>query len=431
MKKELTRKRACQYKYLLIIILSVYFLASTFYGTLLAQQKRYLAVVNANLIDGTGRPPINNAVILIENDRFAAVGVKGSVAIPKEATIIDVRGKTVIPGLIDAHIHVTYPPKQDEFLFINEAISAFRAARMLHLMLGIGVTTIRDVSSYHQVGIEAKKAFKEGLFVGARPIVTGMGITSSGGHGTEGLTMGIVEEVDGADGFRRAVRQRLKEGADLIKILPPYSREEVRAAIEETHYHEKFVTVHSGVFKQQYDFVRWAVEEGTDCLEHAYAIPDDLIPQIAAKKIYVVPTISILLRLGEQYKQRGPEWEWKVKKYLECVDIFKKLKAAGVKMAIGTDAVGENMVAYPEIYFEEIENFVKYGYTPLEVITAATKIGAEVCALGEELGTIEKGKIADLVVLAADPLKDIKAIRTAQIIIQNGVVLKSPERPGF
>jgi imidazolonepropionase-like amidohydrolase len=302
---------------------------------------------------------------------------------------------------------------------------------MLHLMLGIGVTTVRDLSSYHQVGIVAKKAFREGLFVGSRPVVSGMGITSSGGHGTEGITTGIAEEVDGQDGFRQAVRRRIKEGADLIKILPPYSREEIKAAIEETHYHEKFVTVHSGIYKQQYDFVRWAVEDGADCLEHAYAIPDDLIPLIAAKKIYVVPTMSILLRLADQYKKRGPDWDWKVKKYLECEGIFKKLKAAGVRMAIGTDAVGENMAAYPELYFEEIECFVKFGSTPLEAITAATRIGAEVCAASERLGTIEKGKVADLVVLSADPLKDIKAIRTAEIIIQNGVVVKSPDRPYF
>lgn len=398
-------------------------------NSLLAQEKKYIALVNARLIDGTRRLPVGEAVILIENDRFAAVGKKGTVSIPGEATVIDLKGKTVVPGLVDAHIHVTYPPKEEEFLSINDSISAFRAARMLHLMLGIGVTTVRDLSSYHQVGIVAKRAFQEGLFAGSRPVVSGMGITSSGGHGTEGLTTGIAEEVDGQDGFRQAVRRRIKEGADLIKILPPYSRKEIKAAIEETHYHEKFVTVHSGIYKQQFEFVRWAVEDGADCLEHAYAIPDDLIPAIAAKKIYVVPTISILLRLADEYKKRGPDWEWKVKKYLECEEIFKKLRAAGVRLAVGTDAVAENMAAYPEIYFEEIENFIKFGSSPLEAIVAATRIGAEVCGALDRLGTIEKGKMADLLVLSGDPLQDIKAIRTAEIIIQNGVVVKSPGRP--
>lgn len=384
------------------------------------KEVKYLVVTGARLIDGTGAPPLDNAVIVIANDRIVDCGKRSEVKIPEGAEIIDVKGKTVIPGLIDAHLHFTYPPKEEEFFFINEAISAFRAAHFLHQMLMIGVTTVRDVSSFGRTGYEARKAFNLGLFEGSRPIVTGPGVTCTGGHGTEGYRLGIVEEADGVEGFRRAVRQRVKEGADLIKILPPYSKEEIFAAIEEAHFHEKFVTVHSGVYKAQYDFVRWAVEAGADCIEHAYALPDDVIPQMAAKKIYCVPTLSILIKLGNQYKEKGPEWEWKIKKYFECREIFRKLRAAGVRMAVGTDAVGENMVFYPHFYFEEVENFVALGATPMEAIVAATKVGAEVCAASDRLGTIEKGKIADLVVLAGDPLKDIKQLRTATMIIQAG-----------
>lgn len=381
---------------------------------------KYLVITGAKLIDGTGAPPLDNAIIVVANDRIVDCGRKGEIKIPEGAEIIDVKGKTVIPGLIDAHLHFTYPPKEEEFFFINEAISAFRAAHFLRQMLLVGVTTVRDVSSFGRTGYEARKAFNLGLFEGSRPIVTGPGITSTGGHGTEGYRLGIVEEVDGPDGFRRAVRQRIKEGTDLIKILPPYSKEEIFAAVEEAHFHEKFITVHSGVYKAQYDFVRWAVEAGADCIEHAYALPDEVISQMAQKKIYCVPTLSILLKLAEQYKQKGPEWEWKIKKYLECREIFRKLRAAGVKMAIGTDAVGENMVFYPHFYFEEVENFVALGASPMEAIVSATKIGAEVCAVADRLGTIEKGKIADLVILAGDPLKDIKQLRTATMIIQAG-----------
>ncbi len=381
---------------------------------------KYLAVVGGRLIDGTGAEPINDAVILIANDRILACGKRGQVEIPKGAEIIEAKGKTIIPGLIDAHLHFTYPTKEEEFFFINQAISAFRAADFLRKMLFIGVTTVRDVSSFGNVGYEARKAFNTGILEGSRPVVTGPGVTSTGGHGTEGYRLGIVEEADGADGFRQAVRKRVKEGADLIKVLPPYSREEIFAAVEEAHFHEKFVTVHSGVYKAQYDFVRWAVEAGADCIEHAYALPDDVIPQMAAKKIYCVPTLSILIKLGNQYKERGPEWDWKVKKYFECRELFKKLRAAGVRMAVGTDAVGENMAAYPHFYFEEVENFVALGATPMEAIVAATKIAAEVCAARDRLGTVEKGKIADLVILAGDPLKDIKQLRTAEMVIQAG-----------
>lgn len=381
---------------------------------------KILAVVGGRLIDGTGANPVDEAVVIIANDRIVACGKRGQVSIPKEAKIIDAKGKTVIPGLIDAHLHFTYPPKEEEFFFINEAISAFRAADLLRKMLFIGVTTVRDVASFQNVGYEARKAFNSGILEGSRPIVTGPGITSTGGHGTEGYRLGIVEEADGADGFRRAVRARIKQGADLIKVLPPYSREEILAAVEEAHFHEKFITVHSGVYKAQYDFVRWAVEAGADCIEHAYALPEDVIPRMAAKKIYCLPTLSILIKLGKQYKEKGPEWDWKVKKYFECRELFSKLRAAGVGMAVGTDAVGENMAAYPHFYFEEVENFVSLGASPMEAIVAATKTAAEVCAAGDRLGTIEEGKIADLVILAGDPLKDIKQLRTAELVIQAG-----------
>jgi len=231
-------------------------------------------------------------------------------------------------------------------------------------------------------------------------------------------------EEDGPDGFRAGVRAQLKAGADIIKVLCPFSREEVVAAVEETHAHERFVTVHPSQFKAQYDFLRWAVEAGADCFEHAYAVPDDVIPRIAEKKMYCVPTLSILFILGEQYVKRGAEWDWKVKKYFESEEIFKKLSKAGVRMAVGIDAISENMVEYPGLFFKEADRFVAFGYSPMETIVAATRIGAEVSAAADVLGTIEKGKLADLLVLEKDPLVDIKNLRTAQLIVQGGKIIK-------
>jgi imidazolonepropionase-like amidohydrolase len=231
-------------------------------------------------------------------------------------------------------------------------------------------------------------------------------------------------EVDGPDGFREGVRAQLKAGADLIKVLCPFSREEIIAAVEEAHAHERFVTVHPSQFKAQYDFLRWAVEAGADCFEHAYAVPDDLIARIAEKKIYVVPTLAILRILANQYKSRGPEWDWKIKKYVESEAIFKKLRAAGVRMAVGTDAINENMVEYPGLYFKETDEWVELGATPMETIVASTKTAAEVSAAADLLGTVEKGKLADLLVLEKDPLLDIKNLRSAQVIIQGGKIIK-------
>ena len=127
---------------------------------------------------------------------------------------------------------------------------------------------------------------------------------------------------------------------------------------------------------------------------------------------------------SNQDKSKGPEWDWKIRKYFESEDIFKKLKKAGVRMAVGTDAVADNLVEYPGLFFKETDEFVELGYTPMETIVAATRIGAEVSDAGERLGTIEKGKLADLLVLGQDPLADIKNLRTAQVIIQSGRIIK-------
>ena len=388
------------------------------------KQPKNLVITGARLIDGTGAPPLKNAVIVITNGKFQAVGAKGKVAIPKEAEVIDVKGKTVIPGLFDTHMHFTFPPKPEDFLTINDSISSFRAAESLHRLLMGGITTVRSVLEYRNVGVVAKKAFREGLFIGSRPIVVRQGITSTGGHGAEGMIeKGLVVEADGPAGFRRAVREQIKAGADLIKVLPPYSREEIKAAVEATHEHEMFITVHAGIWAKKDDFVRWAVEAGADCLEHGHGIPDDVIQMMAKKGTYCVPTLTVQAWWVDRFGKR-PGMEWQAEKFREAEEIFKKMKKAGIKMAVGTDTCYETWEEDPGRYFEEIERFVKNGYTPMEAIVAATKIGAEVSVASDRLGTIEKGKIADLLVLSGDPLKDIRVLRKDKIIIQEGKVIK-------
>lgn len=384
------------------------------------EKPKSLVITKARLIDGTGAPPLQDAVIVISGDEFEAVGEAGKVAIPKNAEIIDVSGKTVIPGLIDAHMHMTsFAPSEYDTTLTNDSIMSFRAAYRLNQLLMAGITTVRDLNSPSNVSIMAKKAFAEGLFIGSRPIVAGRGITSTRGHGSRS---GFV--ADGEAEWRKGVRDQLGQGADLIKLFPSYSRQEIKAGIEETHNHEKKVTVHSGMFKEQYDFIRWAVEDGTDCIEHAYALPDDVIKMMAERNIYCVPTVSVLLLIAENWRKEHPDKPPR-KKHLESREIFKKLRQAGVKMGVGTDPVNENTMAYPGIYFDEIEWFASNGYTCLETIEAATKTNAEICDAADRLGTIEKGKLADLLVVDGDPLEDIKILRSGiQVIIQEGKIIK-------
>ena len=284
------------------------------------EKPKSLVITNARLIDGTGAPPVSNAVIVISGGEFTTVGEAGKVPVPEDAEVIDVSGKTVIPGLIDAHMHMTsFAPSKYDTELTNDSIMSYRAAFRLNQLLLAGITTVRDLNSPSNVSIMAKKGFAEGLFIGSRPIVVGRGITSTRGHGSGS---GLI--ADGEAEWRKGVRDQLGQGADLIKLFPSYSREEIKAGIEETHNHEKKATVHSGMFKKQYDFIRWAVEDGADCIEHAYALPDDVIKMMAEKNIYCVPTVSVLLLIAEKWRMEHPD-EPPRKKHLESKEIFKKL----------------------------------------------------------------------------------------------------------
>ncbi len=371
-----------------------------------------VVIRHARLVDGTDGPPLNDAAIVISGPRFVYAGPDKDAPIPAGADVFDARGRTVVPGLIDAHFHMCYPDTREQPFLLNESIASFRAAKHLRRHLLAGITTIMDAGGYKNVGVMAKQAFRDGFLEGSRPIVCGERINATGGHGVSRFPMAY--EADGPDEFRKAVRAQVKSGADLIKILPPYSKEELRAGLEEAHTLRKIVAVHSGYLTDQYDYIRWAAELGADVIEHAYALPDDVIQMMGAKKIYGVPTMTVMI------KNQGGRAVLPANEPHPYEKIFLKMKAAGIRMAVGTDALYEVMTENPGNYFEELERFVKLGYTPQEAIIAATRTGAEVCDAASRLGTIEKGKLADLLVIEGDPLKDIRDLRKVSAVIQEG-----------
>ena len=375
-----------------------------------------IVIRHARLIDGTDAPPLADAAVIIVGPRFTYAGPDRDAVIPANADVIDAKGRTVVPGLIDAHFHMSYPNTREQPFVLNESISSFRAYWFLHRHLMGGITTVMDGGAYKNVGVMAKKAFRDGFLIGSRPIVVGERINASGGHGVSRFPMAY--EADGPDEFRKAVRVQVQSGADLIKILPPYSREELAAGIDEAHRLRKIVAVHSGYLTDQYDYIRWAAELGADVIEHAYALPDDVIKMMGEKKIYGVPTMSCMIRLHAGRAALPANEPHPYEK------IFLKMKAAGIRMAVGTDAIYEVKNEDPGLYFEEIERFVKLGYTPQEAIIAATRTGAAVCDASARLGTIEKGKLADLLIVDGDPLKDIRDLRRVAVIVQEGKWIK-------
>ncbi|MFO7755660.1 MAG: amidohydrolase family protein [Bacteroidales bacterium] len=376
-----------------------------------------LALTNARLVDGTGSAVKDNVSIIIRNNRISAIIPGTDINEERYDRVIDLEGRTVLPGLIDAHFHMNYPDFSDKPPLLNEAICAYRSVPFLYKHLMGGITTIMDAGGYHNVTIMAKKAFNEGYISGSRPVVTGERINGTGGHGVSRFDM--AREADGPDEFRKAVREQLYAGADIIKILPPYSKEELEAAIEETHLHQRRVAVHSGMYNKQYAFVRWAAELDADIIMHAYALPDDVIKVMGEKGIYSVPTMTIMMK--NQLRDRfDPENE----QLHEYEIIFRKLREAGVKMAVGTDALYEFMKENPGLYFLEVERFVKNGYSEMEAIEAATRTGAEALGMDNVLGTVEEGKIADLIVVDGDPLSDIAELRNVVMVIQSGKTVK-------
>ena len=381
-----------------------------------------LLIKGVNLIDAKKERVLKGVSILIRDNKIVKVGKFKSV---KGVEIIDATGCYALPGLIDAHIHISLPESFKDLFLLKKPFLSYYAASSLRKMLSIGVTTVRDVAGIGEVTIGAKMAWKKGLIFGARPVVCGYGITSTGGHGWQ-----LSREADGPAEFRKAVRAQFKLGADFIKLLPPYSKEEAKAAIEETHLQEKRITVHSGVFKKAYDYIRWAVMFGVDSVEHAYAIPDDVPEEMARKGIALVPTLAILHELIPVY-QRMEGYEWKVKKYKESTTIFKKAAKLGIAMGVGTDFVDQFQVQYPDCYIKELKFFISCGYSPMKTLKAATLINARILGMEDRLGSIEPGKTADIVIVRENPLKNIEALRYPLYVIQRGrvVVMRSPSNP--
>lgn len=389
---------------------------------LFSADENTLIIRNARIFDGTGGLPLENAVIHIEDGRFTHIGQDGEIQQPLDARVIDAGGRWVVPGLIDAHYHMNYPNNREKPFVLNDAICAFRASHHLRRHLMGGITTIMDAGAYHDVSFMAKKAFQDGFLLGSRPVVVGERINATGGHGVSRFDMAY--EADGPDEFRKAVRLQIKKGADVIKILPPYTRAELQAAMEEAHLLRKMVAVHSGYLGGEPAYIRWAAELGADVIEHAYALPDDVIQIMGEKQIYGVPTMTIMMKLHQQRGKVIPDdqpHEYEI--------IFQKMKAAGVPMAIGTDAIYEFMDQNPDLYFEEVERFVKNGYSPEAALIAATRIGAEAIDADDRLGTIEKGKIADLLVIDGNPIQNIRDLRNVMVIIQEGRIIKDLLKP--
>jgi len=399
--------------------------------------KMMTAVRAGTLVDGTGKSPVKDAVILIEGSKIAAAGSERDVKVPQGATLVDGSDKTVMPGLMDMHLHlgtVTDDPTEPNIVEAtgkaSVSLRTIYACREAEAYINAGFTTIRDPGGWN-IAIGLRNAIAHGLVNGPRVFAAKV-VMHATTPAESGITRGGgVLAREGADGpwqVRAMVRDHiLHDQVDFIKTLGSgsvssavehfrvrrYTLEELTAMADEAHAYGKFVAVHA----YSAPTVRVAVEAGVDTIEHGPFISDDmeLVKMMVNKGTIWVPTIIV-------YSDRGltdPKKTWippfrrgKAQEVWNNIEKnFRILHKAGVRIAMGTDTA-RHFIDHGDNAWE-LEWMVKFGMTPMEAIVASTKMGGE--ALGkpwnEQLGTLEKGKLADLIVLDGDPLKDISVLQ--------------------
>ena len=407
-------------------------------------RNKQTAICGVTLIDGTGRPPLANAVVIVEGERIVAVGSRASVEIPTDAERANGDGKFLLPGLIDCHVHiytsgfVTVPPNGSE-----ETYAGVVARNNLRSALQAGTTTVRDVSAGH-INLAMRTAIERGAMLGPRCFVAGRGICMTGGHGSGGSRLGIgVHEVDGANAIRHAIREEAKAGADLIKVLtshrsenPESTQEELNVAVEEAHRFGMKVAVHAG----NYATTRMATIAGMDTIEHGIAIDEETADMMAKKGTVLVPTLWVLndifaetKALKEKYERIGeyrhhpnrPWMEETLRVYTVLLEQLPKtmeiVRARDIRIAAGTDNVRAS-VPFAMLH-KEIEYLTQYGLSPTEAIESATRIGAEAIGGQNDFGTVQAGKFADLIMVDRDPIDDITALGEVCWVMKEGKVI--------
>ncbi len=394
------------------------------------------AITGATLIDGTGAAPVTQAALLINGDRIEAVGAQNQVPIPAEAEVIDVQGKYLLPGLIDTHIHMDLHGMADTFQenLVEDKFRTLRTAREMEDTLRAGFTTIRNVGSVNYIDIAVKAGIEQGLVKGPRINTSGriISITCSG---TEYFA-GMYRLADGPQECRKAAREQLKQGADLLKVMatgavmnpggvpgaPQLDVDEIRAVVNEGAKLGKHTAAHAHGAQG----IKNAVIAGVRTIEHGTLADDEAIAMMADRGAFLVPTIVLHERWMNHKNSRDvPQFMLEKSRSIaqQGHEALHKAIAAGVKIAMGTDA-GTNFNHHGD-NSGEIIAYVKHGFmTPMEALQSATQTAAAAIEMDRQIGTLEKGKLADCLVLENNPLEDITGLADPQnitMVIKGGL----------
>ena len=378
-----------------------------------------LTVLCGTLVDGTGAAPQKDVALKVEGDRIVAID---PIATSRtEGDVLDLRHAAVVPGLIDCHEHLGIDIGDEEAQCAEPLeYIAVKATVTAKKVIEGGITTIRNVGEKALIGYQLKRAISEGLIPGPRMLTAGRNIVRTGGHG---WFLGV--EADGADALRGAVREEIKRGADLIKIMvsggvstkgsdvlaPEFTDDDVRAIIDEAHKRGRKVAAHG----HGGPGVRSAVLAGVDSIEQGAFLTMDYVRLMAEHGTYLVVTAAVFFEIlaGDHI----PEFQ---KDKLRSVrDNFLEMLAgtrgSGLKIAIGTDEIHGQL-------YREMQILEQVGYSREEAFLAGTRGSADLCGISSTLGSLEPGKIADLVAVEGNPLDDLSVLSRPLVVMQNGKV---------
>ncbi len=396
------------------------------------------------LIDGKSEQPRKNVFFEIDGGKITAIPA----AVPGSAKVIDLSNETCLPGLIDTHTHIllngdiTAEDYDSQLLKESPEYRTILATINVRRALEYGFTAIRDLETEGAgyADVDVKKAINNGVIPGPRMQVSTRALNVTGAYPLLGYAPNVtvphgVQVVDGPEEGRKAVREEIMYGADWIKVYsdhtyfvkkdangrdilddtPTFTIEEMRAIVDEAHRQHHKVASHATALTGVHN----SLEAGVDTIEHGDYISDEDLKTMAARGVYYVPTIYVGVYVAQGRANAGaPVWLQMTKIH---EDTFRRAMKAGVKIAFGTDAGGFDWKENPA---QEFKYMVDWGMTPAEAIRSATVTASELLGMQDQIGTIEVGKLADIVAVPGDPLKDITVLQKVDLVMKGGVVYK-------
>jgi imidazolonepropionase-like amidohydrolase len=388
---------------------------------------------NVNLIDGLGGEPQRDWAVVVEGERISWLGPSAHAPVFGEGLVVDGAGQTLLPGLINCHAHLCNDGAADLFgQVLNDSVSiaTIRGVLNAKLALEAGITTIRDCGAASQIAIEIAKAVDQGLIDGPRVRAAGRVVTMTGGHGHF-----IGREADGPDEVRKAVRAEVKGGAHFIKVMATggvltpgvdpsqttFQLEELEAAVQEAHKAGRPAASHAIGNRG----IKNALMAGIDSVEHGFYLDPEAIDLALKNEAFLVPTLIAVDQIVNNGSKRGiPEW---VVRKAESEsghhrESFVMAVKSGVKIAAGTDA-GTPFNPHGDLALE-LAKMVEFGLPAMLSLVAATSNAARLLRMDDQIGSIEQGKQADLLLVPGDPLADIGVMRRPTFVMKGGRVVR-------